>query len=117
VLDTGSRFVVSEPPDATQLVAEAVAVGPYAHQARVLLHTDVERATADFPPTVGIIEPVDAETCLLTVGARSMDAIVMHLGLVEYEFTVLAPAQLRSRVEELAARFQGAALRQQNRAA
>lgn len=111
VLDTGARFVVSEPPDATQLVAEAVALGPYAHQARVLLHADVERATADFPPTVGILEPVDAGTCLLTVGSRSMDAIVMHLGTAEYEFTVLAPAELQARVEELAARFERAARR------
>lgn len=44
-----------------------------------------------------------------------MNAIVMHLGLLEYEFTVLAPAQLQSRVEELAARFQRAARRQENR--
>ena len=116
VLDTGSRFVLSEPPDTAKLVAEAVALGPYVHQASVFLHIGIERATADFPPSVGIVEPVDADTCLLTVAAESMDAIVMHLGVVEYEFTVLAPAQLQSRVVELAARFQRAAHRQQNRA-
>lgn len=113
-LDTGSRFSVSEPPDAVELVADAVAMGPYPHQAKVLLHTSIERATADFPPSVGILEPVDAETCQLTVAAASMDAIAMHLGLVDYEFTVLAPAQLQSRVTELAARFQRAAGRQEN---
>lgn len=40
----------------------------------------------------------------------------MHLGLVEYEFTVLAPAQLQARVEILAARFERAAQQQHDRA-
>lgn len=68
------------------------------HLVRAPDESAAPRAAADFPPTAGVVEAIDDDMCLLTVGAESMNAIVMHLGLLEYEFTVLAPAQLQSRV-------------------
>ena len=41
----------------------------------------------------------------------SLDDIAMHLGVLDIEFTVLEPAELRSRVEAIAGRFHRAAQR------
>jgi hypothetical protein len=48
----------------------------------------------------------------LTTGAYTLDDIAMHLGVLDIEFTVLEPAELRSRVEAIADRFHRAAQRE-----
>jgi predicted DNA-binding transcriptional regulator YafY len=49
------------------------------------------------------------DSCVLTTGADSLDAMVMHLGVLPFEFTVLEPAELRERVRVVAARLDRAA--------
>lgn len=57
-------------------------------------------------------EAIGPDQCVLTTGAYTLDDIAMHLGVLDIEFTVLEPAELRSRVEAIADRFHRAAQRE-----
>ena len=101
--DTAARFIPRDPPDAAGLVAAAVTTAQYAHHAKVRLHASAEDAAQHFPPGTGALEATGPDQCVLTTGAYSLDDIAMHLGVLDIEFTVLEPAELRSRVEAIAA--------------
>jgi hypothetical protein len=65
----------------------------------------VARFTAQhFPPSTGILEATGPDQCVLITGAYSLDDIATYLGVTGIEFTVLDPAELRSRVETIADR-------------
>ena len=107
---TGVRFVHRDPPDAVDFVAAAITTGPYLYRARILFQAPAQVVAEHFPPSVGAIEASgpDAGTCVLTVGSESLDAIAMHLGLLDIAFTVLEPPELRARIQAVAERFQQA---------
>lgn len=110
--DTAARFIPRDPPDAAGLVAAAVTTAQYPHRAKVRLHTSAEDAAQHFPPSTGILETISPGQCVLTTRAYSLDDIAMQLGVLDIEFTVLEPAELRSRVEAIADRFHRAAQRE-----
>jgi hypothetical protein len=60
------------------------------------------------PPTVGVIEPVDAGSCILTIGSDSIDALALQTALLDLEFAVLAPPELAQRLAELGTRLSAA---------
>jgi predicted DNA-binding transcriptional regulator YafY len=110
---TGVRFVPSDPPDAASFVATAVTAAPYQFRARVLMHAPAPVIAEQVPPTTGVIEPVDQDTCLLTTGADALDSIAFHLAWLGVDFTVLGPPELIEHVRALADRLHRAAPRQE----
>ena len=102
---TGIRFVPRDPPDAASFVATAVTAAPYQFRARVLMHAPAQVIAEQVPPTVGVIEPVDAGSCLLTTGADALDWIAFHLAWLGADFTVLEPPELIEHVRALAGRL------------
>lgn len=52
-------------------------------------------------PAVGVVEPVDAHTCVLD----TLDSLAVHLGMLGYDFTVTEPAELVAHLRDLAARY------------
>lgn len=102
---TGRRSPPADPPDAARFVSEGVSTHQYRWQARVVLE-----APADLvPATVGVVEAVETERCLLVAGADSLDAIALHLALLDIPFTPLQPPQLEERCAVLAERLSHAA--------
>jgi hypothetical protein len=89
-----------------------VSTTQYPCRAQVRLHASAEDAAQHFPPSTGILEATGPDQCVLITGAHSLDDIAMYLGVTDIEFTVLEPAELRSRVETIADRFYRAAQRQ-----
>ena len=61
------------------------------------------------PPTAGLIEPIDADTCLLTTGGETLTNLAGFLGTLGVDFTVLDPPELGATLRTLAARFAAAA--------
>jgi predicted DNA-binding transcriptional regulator YafY len=104
----GVRFVPADPPDAAAFVARAVTSAPYRYQARILVHASADVVAEHVPPTVGVIEPADDQSCFLTIGSDSLDAIAVRTGMLDYDFTVLGPPELASRLVTLAARLSAA---------
>ena len=56
-------------------------------------------------------EAVDDRRCVLTSGSDSLDAIALHLALLDVPFTPIEPPELRDRCQALAARLLQAAAR------
>jgi predicted DNA-binding transcriptional regulator YafY len=105
---TGIRFTPRDPPDAAAFVADSVAAAPYRYRARVLVRASVHTVAERVPPTTGILEAVDHQTCLLTTGADSLTLMAMHLAILGHDFTVLEPAELIAETGILADRLRRA---------
>ena len=52
-----------------------------------------------------MLEAIDEQTTLLTTGSDNLDSIVFHIGMLDVDFRVLEPAELRERMRTLAARL------------
>jgi predicted DNA-binding transcriptional regulator YafY len=103
LVSTGARFVHADPPDAARFVAEGVAVGGYATQARVRLLLPPDRAAAEIPAAVGVIEPgpPDATTTVVRIGG-DLDWVARFLAGRECRFEVIEPPELRAELRKLA---------------
>jgi predicted DNA-binding transcriptional regulator YafY len=108
VTRTGRRFVPTEAPDPARYVTTAVSSSPYRYRAVVLLGCPAEQVAPSFPPSVGLLEPVDDSRCRLTVGADDLDMIAVRLAMLGVRVTVLEPPGLLERMHELAGRLSAA---------
>jgi predicted DNA-binding transcriptional regulator YafY len=106
---SGVRFVPRDPPDAAAFVARAVTTAPYRYQARILVHAPVAVVAEQVPPSSGVLEPTGANSCVLTAGSDSLDAIAFHTAMMGLPFTVLEPPELIERMRSLADRLGKAA--------
>jgi len=105
VTPTGHRFVVGDPPDAAALVQRSISTSPYRYQARVELDAPIGTIAERVPPTVALLEAIDEQTTLLTTGSDNLDSLVFHIGMLDVDFRVLEPSELRERMHTLAARL------------
>ncbi len=103
------RFARREHPDPAAYIQESVGVAPYRYRARVRILAPAAEVRARTTPASATVEPVDEQTCLLTTGAESLHALVVHLGLLDLDFEVLDPPELREAVASLGERFSAAA--------
>ena len=108
---TGQRFTPRKPPDGDfgAYVARSVSTGPYPYQARVIVHAPLEIVAQKIPPTAGKLEAIDDHTCLLHMGASSLDWLSMYLAMTRLEFEVQEPPELIGQICEMAERFRRAA--------
>ncbi len=106
----GLPFMRREVPEGTltDLVTRSVSRARGRLTARVLIHAPYERVRAKVPALAAHIVPF-ADGCRLETGIGSMTHVALHLGLLDEEFEVEAPAELQQLVERLAGRFQRAA--------
>ncbi|WP_443079963.1 helix-turn-helix transcriptional regulator [Streptomyces sp. P9-A2] len=112
----GPRFVPREPPaeDLAAYVSRGVSTRVYASQAAIRLLVPVEEAAERISPSVGTLRAEAPDTCVLTTGAASFNALVVHVMLLGFEFQVLEPAGLtdaittaRDRLSRALARAEG----------
>jgi hypothetical protein len=61
------------------------------------------------PQTVGTLEPVDDDTCLLHTGADWLGGLAVYIAVIGVDFQVLEPPELVEEVSRLADRFGRAA--------
>lgn len=104
------RFRPREHPDPVEFVQRAITTSPYPFQARVRLQASAEAVREWIPATVGTVEPIDEESCLLAVGGADERYLALHVGSLGVEFEVLEPASLRDHVAALGERFARAAV-------
>ncbi|MEN3611689.1 YafY family protein [Plantactinospora sp. ZYX-F-223] len=112
---TGQRFTPHDPPDPATFVADSVGAAPYRYRARVLVHAPAEEIAERVPPTAGLVEAVDRNSCLLSTGADWLGFLALHLALLGPEFTVLEPAELADELGVLAGRLDRARSRSGSR--
>lgn len=103
---TGAQAEQRQPPDAAALVASGVAVRVYDVQARVRLHIDPAQAARAIGPTIGVLEPGDADatTVVAQIGGDA-DWIARYLVSLPFRFEVIEPDDVRAEVRRLAHRM------------
>ncbi|WP_432036262.1 helix-turn-helix transcriptional regulator [Streptomyces cucumeris] len=92
----GPRVAPRRPPaeDLAAYVSRGISHGVYAERATVLLKVPVERAAERVTPSVGVLEAVDEQSCLLYTGAHGLDVLAIHIVLMGFDFEVREPAPL-----------------------
>jgi len=101
------RFVPREPPaeDIAAYVAQAVSSTRDRYQARVILKAPIERVKARVPQSVGTLERIDDESCLLRTGSDWLGGLAVYVAEIGVDFEVLDPPEFVERVKQLAGRF------------
>jgi predicted DNA-binding transcriptional regulator YafY len=109
-IPTGPRFAPRPVPDAdlAGYVTRGVSTAPYRHQARITLYAPAQVAAERIPPTVGVVEAVDDDTCVLLTGSNSLDEIAVYVALFGFRFRVHEPPELITHIRELTARLTAA---------
>jgi predicted DNA-binding transcriptional regulator YafY len=104
----GQRFIPREPP-ALDLAAY-VSRGAFTHRcrARVKVLVAAEVIAAKLPPGIGLVEPIDEQSCFFDVGASSFEGLAMQLMFLGVDFEVNQPAELVDQVGRLAERYRRA---------
>ncbi|MFD8501080.1 helix-turn-helix transcriptional regulator [Amycolatopsis sp. NPDC059657] len=108
---TGPRFPPREPPegDAATYVSHQLSSKTWGYQATVLLHESAEALVERVWPGMGVVEAVDARTCLFRVGAETPADLVWMITSVNVGFTLVSgPPELAAALRAQAERCLGA---------
>jgi predicted DNA-binding transcriptional regulator YafY len=105
---TGIPFTPLDPPDAAAFVADSVTTAPYKYRARVRVDAPASVVAESVPPTAGVVEAVDQDSCLLITGADSVALIAAHLAILGHDFAVEEPPELVQQIGAIAERFSAA---------
>src|SRR5262249_22233692 len=111
-ITVGARFVPRDAPSkdlATYVAKGWLAALPI--RARVKLFASAEKMTERVHPGIGLIEPIDDESCYIEVGASSYDSLAMHLGLFGVDFEVTEPKEFVDATRRQASRYRRAVTR------
>jgi len=105
-LTAGPRFAPREPPsrDLAAYVSRGVAYAPPC-RARVTIPI----AATSLPKVayfcVGPIEPIDDNTCRITIAASTFESLALHLVLLGVDFEIAEPPELIAEVRRLTTRL------------
>jgi predicted DNA-binding transcriptional regulator YafY len=106
-IPTGPRFVPRDAPDrdVAGYVTRGTAQALWRHHARVRLHAPIAAVQDRVTPAIGTCEPIDDERCLFTTGADTLPMLALYLGMLDVDFDVLDPPELRAALADLGARY------------
>jgi predicted DNA-binding transcriptional regulator YafY len=98
---TGRRYKARPMPedDYMEFVLRDVASTGWKVHARITVFASAGEVLSRIHAAVGIVEPVDDETCVLITGAESLEVVAVYIGMLGLDFQVSAPPAL---VEHLA---------------
>lgn len=102
---TGWRFRPREAPDAAAFVQRSTSQHPYEFLARVLVSAPMAEASAQLPPTVGVLTASGPDRCVFESGGNDLDVMAWHLARLPWPLVVLDPPELVGAMRALAARL------------
>jgi predicted DNA-binding transcriptional regulator YafY len=106
----GRRFTPQPLPgeDYTSFVLREVAFSGWLIHTRIAVDAPAEEVLARINPTVGVVESVDAEHCVLVTGGDSVEIIAVYIGMLALDFHVTDPPELVEAVAEVGERYRRA---------
>jgi predicted DNA-binding transcriptional regulator YafY len=109
-LRTHRRFAPTPLPggDYTAFTMRQVASSGWNVHARLRIAAPAQAVLDRINPTVGVVEAVTETTSVLVTGADSLDTIAAYIGMLNMDFTIESPAELRPLLRALADRYQRA---------
>jgi predicted DNA-binding transcriptional regulator YafY len=107
---SSTRFSPRKPPegDFAKFVAKSLSQVPYPVRARITLHASLEALSKRIPPSAGVLQSIDENSCMLQTGSYSLEGIAMHLSWLGVDFRVHEPPELIDHVRKLVDRFNAA---------
>lgn len=100
------KFKPRDHPDPEQFIRRAVSQSAYAYTARLQVKEPASVVREKFPPSVGTVTEIDAETCLVEVGGDDLDQMAKYMPFFGADFVVLDPPELREAMVRLGERLQ-----------
>jgi predicted DNA-binding transcriptional regulator YafY len=109
---TGPRFPPRDPPDGDVAAYVTLNVGSatWRYRASVRLHAPADVVAAKLPFTLGPVQALDENTCLLNAGSDSPHMLAVYLGMLDVDFEITDPPELVAAFRTLADRYQRATL-------
>lgn len=105
-VSVGPRFAPRDPPaDLAGYVARAISDVPYRYRARLKLRGSAETLSRQIPSWCGVIEPLDDDSCVLSTGAGTIEALVAQMILSGVDFELLEPLELAPQLRAIARRL------------
>lgn len=100
----GPKFLPREPParDVAAWVAERLGTRVWSVQAEVRVDAPAAQVRER---TGGLVEAIDDRTSRLTLGATSLAGVALWLGVLDADFTVISPPELRGELSRLAEHY------------
>ena len=107
---TSTRFKPRKPPegDFATFVSKSLSQVPYPFRARVTLQAPVEALAKRIPPSAGVLEAIDQNSCMFRTGSQSLEGITIHLSMLGVAFEVHEPPELITYIRGLADRLKSA---------
>ncbi|MEV6389289.1 helix-turn-helix transcriptional regulator [Nocardia xishanensis] len=104
---TGRRFAARTLPDddLVAFVMRDVASTGWRVHAEVTVLAPAEVVLARINPAVGVVEPVDENSCLLHTGADALETIAIYLSMLMMDFRVDGPPELVAHLRTLSRRY------------
>ncbi len=106
----GRRFTPQPLPDGdyTTFVLREVAFSGWNVHARIAVDASAQEVLSRINPTVGVVEPVDADHCVLVTGGDSVEIVAVYIGMLGLDFHVTEPPELVEQVARLGERYRRA---------
>ena len=106
----GRRFTPHPLPgeDYPSFVLREVAFAGWSVHARIAVDAPADDVLARINPTVGVVESLDDDHCVLVTGADSIEMVAVYIGLLGLDFHVTEPPELVETVAELGERYRRA---------
>ena len=73
--------------------------------ARITVNASAAEVLSRINPTVGIVEAIDDNTCVLVTGADTVETVAVYIGMLGLDFTVTEPAELLAHLTTVAERY------------
>src|SRR5487761_1167487 len=106
----GPQFARRDSPDdggAAGCVLNGLGSATWRCQARVTVHVPADVVIQQLPPAI-TVEPVDAHTCVVSVGSDTPQTLAAYLGMCDADFEVSEPPELVEHIRTLARRYKRA---------
>jgi predicted DNA-binding transcriptional regulator YafY len=104
---TGARFVPRDPPDGDlrAYVSRSVSTAPYPFRAQVVLRAPIATMAQRVSPSMGLLQVIDADSCLLHVGANTLDSLAATIAFLGVDFEVREPLELLAHLQGMVERL------------
>lgn len=108
---TGPRFSPrpAPDPDIAGYTSRGITTDAYRYRSRITVHSPAAVVAERIGPAVGVVTPIDENSCELVSGSNSLDELALWVGLLGEELTIHEPAELREHMATLGARLLRAA--------
>ena len=103
----GRRFKPVELPGGNYpaFVLRATAFAGWRVHVRITVHAPATEVLSRINPTVGVVEAIGDNTCVLVTGADSVETVAVYIGMLGLDFTVCEPPELLAHLATLAHRY------------